>query len=111
MAHRPCGDGPTRPIRQIAAQQDSQQQAPPSDTGQAGSPVAGAATGPRDRATPVIDIASHRVVGYAMADHLRTELISDALSNAVAARDPVHGVIFHSDRGCPVHLGRLRWPR
>jgi transposase InsO family protein len=48
----------------------------------------------------VIDIASRRVVGYALADHLRTELISDALSNAVAARDPQPGVIFHSDRGC-----------
>jgi transposase InsO family protein len=48
----------------------------------------------------VIDIASRRVVGYAMADHLRTELVSDALSNAVAARDPRPGVIFHSDRGC-----------
>jgi hypothetical protein len=36
----------------------------------------------------VIDIASRRVVGYAMADHLRTELISGALGNAVAARDP-----------------------
>ena len=48
----------------------------------------------------VIDIASRRVVGYAMAGHLRTELISDALSNAVAARGPQAGVIFHSDRGC-----------
>jgi putative transposase len=48
----------------------------------------------------VIDIASRRVVGYAMADHLRTELIADALSNAVAARVPAPGVIFHSDRGC-----------
>ena len=48
----------------------------------------------------VIDIASRRVVGYATAGHLRTELIADALSNAVAARDPEPGVIFHSDRGC-----------
>ena len=48
----------------------------------------------------VIDIASRRVVGYAMADHLRTSLVSDALANAVAARDPAPGVIFHSDRGC-----------
>jgi transposase InsO family protein len=48
----------------------------------------------------VIDIASRRVVGYAMADHLRTELIAGALSNAVAARDPQPGVVFHSDRGC-----------
>jgi transposase InsO family protein len=48
----------------------------------------------------VIDIASRRIVGYALADHLRTELVTDALANAVAARDPVPGVIFHSDRGC-----------
>jgi len=48
----------------------------------------------------VIDIASRRVVGYALADHLRTELVTDALANAVAARDPAPGVIFHSDRGC-----------
>jgi len=48
----------------------------------------------------VIDIASRRVVGYAITDHLRTELVADALANAVAARDPGPGVIFHSDRGC-----------
>ena len=48
----------------------------------------------------VIDIASRRVVGFALADHLRTELVADALANAVAARDPEPGVIFHSDRGC-----------
>ena len=48
----------------------------------------------------VIDIASRRVVGYALADHLRTELIADALSNAIAVRSPEPGVIFHSDRGC-----------
>jgi transposase InsO family protein len=48
----------------------------------------------------VIDIASRRVVGYALADHLRTELVSAALGNALAARDPAPGVIFHSDRGC-----------
>jgi len=48
----------------------------------------------------VIDIASRRVVGYALADHLRTELVSAALANAVAARNPAPGVIFHADRGC-----------
>ena len=48
----------------------------------------------------VIDISSRRVVGYATADHLRTDLIADALTNAVAARDPDPGVIFHADRGC-----------
>jgi putative transposase len=36
----------------------------------------------------VIDIASRRVVGFSLADHLRTELVTDALTNATAARDP-----------------------
>lgn len=48
----------------------------------------------------VLDIASRRVLGYALADHLRTELPADALANAVAARNPNPGVVFHSDRGC-----------
>ena len=48
----------------------------------------------------VIDIASRRVVGLALAEHLRTELVADALTNAVAARDPAPGVVFHADRGC-----------
>jgi len=55
----------------------------------------------------VIDIASRRVVGFAMADHLRTELVADALSNAVAARGPSPGVIFHSDRGCQYTSARF----
>jgi transposase InsO family protein len=41
----------------------------------------------------VIDIASPRIVGFAMAEHLRTELVADALTNAIAARDPAPGVI------------------
>jgi putative transposase len=49
----------------------------------------------------VIDIASRRVVGFAMADHLCTELVADALSNAVAARNPTAKLIFHSDTDCP----------
>ncbi|HEX8767698.1 MAG TPA: IS3 family transposase [Jatrophihabitans sp.] len=48
----------------------------------------------------VIDLASRRVVGWAVADHLRTDLVEDALRQAVARRHPPHGVIFHSDRGC-----------
>ena len=43
------------------------------------------------RMATVIDIASRRVVGFALADHLRTELVADALANAVAARDPAAG--------------------
>jgi transposase InsO family protein len=53
----------------------------------------------------VIDIASRRVVGFALAEHLRTELVTDALTNAVAARDPAPGVIFHADRGCQYTSG------
>jgi putative transposase len=48
----------------------------------------------------VIDLYSRRVIGWALADHLRAELVCDALTMAVATRGHVHGVIFHSDRGC-----------
>lgn len=48
----------------------------------------------------MIDLGSRRVVGWATADHLRTDLIADALNNAVAQRRPEPGVIFLSDRGC-----------
>ena len=53
----------------------------------------------------VIDIASRRVVGFALAEHLRTELVAHALANAVAARDPAPGVVFHSDKGCQYTSG------
>jgi transposase InsO family protein len=53
----------------------------------------------------VIDIASRRVVGFALAEHLRTELVVDALTTAVAARDPAPGVVFHADRGCQYTSG------
>ena len=48
----------------------------------------------------VIDLASRRVVGWATADHLRTDLVAEALTNAVSTRKPTGTVIFHSDRGC-----------
>jgi len=47
----------------------------------------------------VIDLASRKVVGWAIADHMRTELVTDALCMAFANRAPDQGVIFHSDRG------------
>ena len=47
----------------------------------------------------VIDLASRRVVGFAMADHMRVSLVSDALQMALAARRPAPGLIFHADRG------------
>ncbi len=49
----------------------------------------------------VIDLFSRRVVGWALADHMRAELVCDALGMAIATRGGhVGGVIFHSDRGC-----------
>jgi putative transposase len=48
----------------------------------------------------VIDLASRRVVGWALADHMRTELVNEALEMAFVTRRPVNGLIFHSDRGC-----------
>jgi transposase InsO family protein len=47
----------------------------------------------------VIDIASRRVVGWATADHMRTDLPAQALTNAIATRRPTGPLIFHSDRG------------
>ena len=48
----------------------------------------------------VIDGYSRKVVGWSVADHMREELVMDALKMAVANREPGVGeVIFHSDRG------------
>jgi putative transposase len=47
----------------------------------------------------VIDLHSRAVVGWAIADHMRTDLVTDALDMAIAHRRPAPGVIFHSDRG------------
>lgn len=47
----------------------------------------------------VIDAFSRRVVGWAMATHLRTELVLEALNMAVWQRHP-RDVIHHSDHGC-----------
>ena len=47
----------------------------------------------------VLDVFSRRVVGWAMAAHLRTALVLEALEMAVAERRPV-SVIHHSDQGC-----------
>ncbi|MGW2326468.1 IS3 family transposase [Streptomyces sp. NPDC001700] len=48
----------------------------------------------------IIDIASCRVVGWATAGHLRTDLVADALKTTCRQRRPTRPVIFHSDRGC-----------
>jgi putative transposase len=48
----------------------------------------------------VLDVFSRRVVGWAMADHPRTELVLDALELAVWDRRPAPGLVHHSDHGC-----------
>jgi putative transposase len=47
----------------------------------------------------VLDVWSRKIVGWAMATHLRTSLVSAALNMALARRAPA-GVIHHSDQGC-----------
>jgi transposase InsO family protein len=48
----------------------------------------------------LLDAHSRRVVGWAMADHLRTELALDALTMALARRRPGAALVHHTDRGC-----------
>jgi transposase InsO family protein len=47
----------------------------------------------------VIDLASRRVVGFALAEHMRATLVCEALDMALKARRPRLGLVFHSDRG------------
>jgi putative transposase len=47
----------------------------------------------------VQDVFSRRIVGWSMADHMRTELVTDALQMALAHRRPDPGLIWHSDQG------------
>ena len=47
----------------------------------------------------VIDLHSRKLIGWAIADHMRTSLVTDALAMAIENRRPPAGVIFHSDRG------------
>ncbi len=47
----------------------------------------------------VIDLHSRALVGWALDTHMRTSLVTEALSMALRRRQPAAGVIFHSDRG------------
>lgn len=47
----------------------------------------------------VQDAFSRRIVGWSMADHMRSELVVDALNMAIARRAPEAGLIHHSDQG------------
>jgi putative transposase len=48
----------------------------------------------------VQDLFSRLIVGWSMADHLRSELVVDALEMALHRRRPARGLIHHSDQGC-----------
>jgi putative transposase len=47
----------------------------------------------------VMDLCSRMIVGWAIAQHVRTELVIDAVQMAIARRRPDSGLVHHSDRG------------
>lgn len=60
----------------------------------------------------ILDAFSRKVVGWAMADHLRAELALAALEMALASRSVISGgLVHHSDRGiqyaCGDYIARL----
>lgn len=58
----------------------------------------------------VIDLYSRRLVGWSIADHMRTSLVEDALKAAHTTRGSLAGAVFHSDHGsvyCSADYARL----
>jgi putative transposase len=47
----------------------------------------------------VIDLFSRQIVGWSMAEHIRTKLVNDALLMAIWKRKPAKGLLWHTDRG------------
>jgi transposase InsO family protein len=57
----------------------------------------------------VLDLGSRRLLGYSMAEHMRTELVADALTMAAGTRGGnTAGIIFHGDRGSQYMSGDYR---
>ena len=56
----------------------------------------------------ILDAFSRKVVGWAMADHLRTDLAAAALAMALRTRRPPPGLIHHGDRGSQYLSGTYR---
>jgi putative transposase len=48
----------------------------------------------------VMDLYSRKIVGWSCADHLKTSLVTAALTGAIIQRQPGPGLLHHSDRGC-----------
>jgi transposase InsO family protein len=59
------------------------------------------------RMATVIDLHSRRLAGWAIADHMRTELVLDALSAAQRTRGSLDGAILHTDHGGPSLSGHV----
>jgi putative transposase len=47
----------------------------------------------------VLDLCSRAIVGWSMANHMRAELVNQALAMAIWQRQPAAGLIMHTDRG------------
>ena len=48
----------------------------------------------------VIDLYNREVIGYAISKNVDTELVKQALGNAIGRQGVKEGLLFHSDRGC-----------
>lgn len=53
----------------------------------------------------VLDCFSRKIVGWSIADHMRTSLVADALRMAASTRGSLHGSVFHSDHGAQYGSG------
>jgi putative transposase len=56
----------------------------------------------------VLDCFSRRIVGWSMADHLRTELVLDALDMAISQRQPAPGLVHPRRSRLPGHQPGVR---
>lgn len=56
----------------------------------------------------VLDLYSRRVIGWAIDDHMRTELVLEALDRALGTRERSEGLVHHSDRGSQYASARHR---
>ena len=58
--------------------------------------------------TTIEDMWSRRIIGYAITDHMRAEVVIEALEMALRRREIAPGLIFHSDRGAQYVDRRVR---
>jgi putative transposase len=56
----------------------------------------------------VMDLCSRKIVGWSMAQHMRAELVGDALHAALDTRHPAPGLLHHSDRGVQYACGEYK---